>query len=330
MGHWNAWSEPCISTTCPIDPADLTDQSWIQYRLDLATSDPTTTPSVHAVTFSEGYTETGTYTASTTALSGARQTLSFTTEATIPQGTDIAYERSFDGGSTWAPMTVPYTTAIATSSFTWRATLSTDHATSTPVIHSATFTATSAEGGGGALLNPSKTTASSDRTVDREEDEAKETGTTTATTTKAVTPTTASTTSKPTTLIDLLITLGIIPADKADLARTLATQKSSENVGSSTPLSGTLRFTRTLSLGDTGDDVKILQQFLNTHGFTLAPTGTGSAGNETTYFGTKTKSAVMKFQDAYKADILIPAGLTTPTGMFGTYSIQKAHAMLEG
>ncbi len=213
----------------------------------------------------------------------------------------------------------------------------TDDSTNTttdPDYASTTFTvSTSRAGGGGGMLNiTQKTKEPLDEKI------ATTTATHASTTqrftnTEIIDPTPAKDREgmiDPTTLIDLLITLGIIPADKADLARTLATQKSSENVGSSTPLSGTLRFTRTLSLGDTGDDVKILQQFLNTHGFTLAPTGTGSAGNETTYFGTKTKSAVMKFQDAYKADILIPAGLTTPTGMFGTYSIQKANAMLEG
>jgi len=55
-------------------------------------------------------------------------------------------------------------------------------------------------------------------------------------------------------------------------------------------------FTRILKLKSTGDDVKALQQFLNTHGFPIATKGAGSRGKETTYFGTATKTALMKYQ----------------------------------
>lgn len=44
--------------------------------------------------------------------------------------------------------------------------------------------------------------------------------------------------------------------------------------------------------------VKEIQQFLNANGFTVSATGTGSAGFESNYFGTKTKAAVMAFQSA--------------------------------
>lgn len=57
-------------------------------------------------------------------------------------------------------------------------------------------------------------------------------------------------------------------------------------------------FTRDLTLGSKGDDVKALQQFLNAQGFAVAATGAGSSGNETTHFGNLTKAALAKYQSA--------------------------------
>ena len=55
-------------------------------------------------------------------------------------------------------------------------------------------------------------------------------------------------------------------------------------------------FTTNLSLGKTHAQVKTLQEVLNDNGFEITASGSGSAGNETTYFGAKTKIAVQKFQ----------------------------------
>jgi peptidoglycan hydrolase-like protein with peptidoglycan-binding domain len=63
-------------------------------------------------------------------------------------------------------------------------------------------------------------------------------------------------------------------------------------------------FTRSLQLGMTGNDVKQLQIFLNSKGFTVSYTGPGSKGNETTFFGIKTKLSLIKYQ---KANNITPA-----------------------
>jgi hypothetical protein len=77
-------------------------------------------------------------------------------------------------------------------------------------------------------------------------------------------------------------------------------------------------FARDLRLGMTGDDVKALQVYLNAKGFAVAATGLGSTGNETTFFGRGTKQALIRFQNAHRAEILAPAGLTEGTGFFGS------------
>jgi hypothetical protein len=58
-------------------------------------------------------------------------------------------------------------------------------------------------------------------------------------------------------------------------------------------------FSLDLWLNSTGTDVERLQSYLNTHGYTLATTGPGSPGNETNYFGSKTKTALAKFQKTH-------------------------------
>jgi hypothetical protein len=87
-------------------------------------------------------------------------------------------------------------------------------------------------------------------------------------------------------------------------------------------------FTRSLSQGSTGADVMNLQKFLNMSSDTMvAASGAGSAGMETSYYGPATAAAVSKFQTKYSADILVPSGLTSPTGYFGPATMAKANAL---
>lgn len=90
-----------------------------------------------------------------------------------------------------------------------------------------------------------------------------------------------------------------------------------KTVATTTLAATPFHFTRNLKLGNSGEDVRQLQIFLNSQGFTVAKTGAGSAGKETKLFGRATQSALRKFQEAHRAEILIPAGLRAATGVFG-------------
>ncbi|MEI8328052.1 MAG: 6-bladed beta-propeller [Candidatus Taylorbacteria bacterium] len=123
--------------------------------------------------------------------------------------------------------------------------------------------------------------------------------------------------------------LGIVgPITRASLNRETVTNVQTPiiNISAST---STVLFTRNLGTGSQGDDVKALQVFLNTHGFTIASSGAGSPGHETITFGSATKAALMKFQIAHKAEILTLQGLTTPTGFFGLATMRVVNAILK-
>ncbi|HEY1037428.1 MAG TPA: fibronectin type III domain-containing protein [Candidatus Paceibacterota bacterium] len=69
-------------------------------------------------------------------------------------------------------------------------------------------------------------------------------------------------------------------------------------------------FGRDLSYGVSGPDVLELQKLLNSKGFAVAPAGrAGSAGLETSYFGSATRSALARFQAA--------SGISPAAGYFG-------------
>ena len=78
------------------------------------------------------------------------------------------------------------------------------------------------------------------------------------------------------------------------------------------------QFTRDLSRGDVGADVRALQIALNADMRTqVAESGPGSPGNETEYYGPLTANAVIRYQEVYAETILEPLGLSGGTGYFG-------------
>ncbi len=85
-----------------------------------------------------------------------------------------------------------------------------------------------------------------------------------------------------------------------------------------TGLSGTTsvsQFTRSLTIGSSGEDVKNLQKFLNSVGFKIANSGPGSPGNETSLFGSLTRTALAKWQAAN--------GVSPAVGYFGPLTRAK-------
>ncbi len=68
-------------------------------------------------------------------------------------------------------------------------------------------------------------------------------------------------------------------------------------------------FTSDLGLGSSGAEVETLQRWLNANGYEVAATGAGSPGNETTYYGERTRQAVAMYQEEN--------GITPSAGYFG-------------
>jgi len=101
--------------------------------------------------------------------------------------------------------------------------------------------------------------------------------------------------------IAMLQAAGIISASQA--ASLMA------SIGGSTSTGTGYQFTRDLTVGSTGADVKELQKFLNANGFVVSASGAGSVGNESMYFGPATRSALGKYQAS--------KGITPTAGYFG-------------
>ncbi len=87
--------------------------------------------------------------------------------------------------------------------------------------------------------------------------------------------------------------------------------------------------TRGLKIGVRGQEVLLLQRYLNSDNDTrIAAFGAGSPGNETEYFGPATARAVSKFQEKYRDEILTPIGLRYGTGTFSHGSWKKLVKLL--
>jgi peptidoglycan hydrolase-like protein with peptidoglycan-binding domain len=127
------------------------------------------------------------------------------------------------------------------------------------------------------------------------------------------------------TAINTILSLGA-QTPTTNGSSTTSTTVQTTTTTSTSGTSSNYTFTRNLSLGMTGPDVLALQQFLNAHGFTIAQTGNGSPGHETSYFGASTAAAVARFQEYFASKILTPYGLSSGTGFFGA----ATRGMVEG
>jgi phosphodiesterase/alkaline phosphatase D-like protein len=93
------------------------------------------------------------------------------------------------------------------------------------------------------------------------------------------------------------------------------------NISSGGVATPTTLFTQNLKTGMTNSDVLLLQQLLNQNGFTVATSGAGVKGKETTKYGSATRAAVKAFQHAY--------GVTPENGFFGPKTRAKVNSLLE-
>ena len=89
-------------------------------------------------------------------------------------------------------------------------------------------------------------------------------------------------------------------------------------------------FTKYLKYKQTNADIKRLQIFLNSDPDTrVAGSGVGSPGKETNYFGELTKKAVIKFQEKYAKDVLVPWGFKKGTGYVGKTTLLKINELIK-
>jgi hypothetical protein len=114
------------------------------------------------------------------------------------------------------------------------------------------------------------------------------------------------------------------PSTRNKMNQLLGGSATSSSAGESTPVvppgQATGTILRTLQVGASGDDVKILQGLLIKEGFLSADSATG-------YFGNLTKTAVVQFQEKYASEILVPNGLTAGTGTVGPSTRAKLNQL---
>ncbi len=109
--------------------------------------------------------------------------------------------------------------------------------------------------------------------------------------------------------------LDVLASFDADAATIASVRAALSGTGSITTTTGSVTstavrvFKANLTTGSLGSEVKMLQEFLNAHGYPVTASGPGSSGNETTQFGSATRAALVKYQKA--------KGITPAVGYFG-------------
>ena len=82
------------------------------------------------------------------------------------------------------------------------------------------------------------------------------------------------------------------------LAQLQLLQGSTTTTGNVPAACSGVTFSRNLTVGSTGSDVKCMQALMNANGYQIATSGAGSPGNETMYFGPLTLAKVQALQAA--------------------------------
>ena len=93
------------------------------------------------------------------------------------------------------------------------------------------------------------------------------------------------------------LTMAELEAQIAVLMAQLNALKAAQS-GTSGSVPASLLSSGNLTLGSRGAAVKDLQMYLNSSGYKVSESGAGSPGNETEFFGSKTKVALGKWQAA--------------------------------
>ncbi len=101
---------------------------------------------------------------------------------------------------------------------------------------------------------------------------------------------------------DIKVKFSALSVNRIEMTlKSLLTKTGTVNGDTTTPTQTKLcayTFTRDLSAGMSGADVKELQKCLNSIGYTLAASGAASPGWETSFFGSLTKAGITRFQQA--------------------------------
>ena len=116
------------------------------------------------------------------------------------------------------------------------------------------------------------------------------------------------------TIQKLLEQIDLLKKQLADLQLKINSQGSS---------SGSCTISSNLYFGIKNSQVNCLQQFLVKEGGNIYPEGL-----ITGYFGSLTRSAVIRFQEKYKSEILLPFGLSSGTGFVGSSTRQKINQLI--
>jgi peptidoglycan hydrolase-like protein with peptidoglycan-binding domain len=139
---WNEWSSECTNQyCCPV--ADTTGKPYLQYKLNLTTSNADVTPSVNSVTLASGYNSSGVYTSPVIDATRGSDWQTLATEQTTPAGTSITYQTRSgnaptpdDTWSGWEDATDLTINSPESRYLQIRATLATTDENETPVLSS--------------------------------------------------------------------------------------------------------------------------------------------------------------------------------------------------